>query len=234
MSTSVALIPARGGSRRIPRKNVRPFLGVPAVARVIDTVRAAGIVDRVIVSTDDDEVAAIARESGAAVPGLRPVELADDQTSTLAVVHHAIQAWMGDCGPSDGLLVVYPTAVLLTPELLRDASERFDREEADFLIPVLRYPHPIERRLRIDGSGRLRPDEPQHLATRTQDLEPTFHDSGQFYLGRISAWQGSASPLAEGRALAWELPGDCAVDIDEPADWDRAEQLARLRGMLPA
>ncbi len=230
----LALIPARGGSRRIPRKNVRPFLGVPAIARVIDTILAAEVAERIIVSTDDEEVAAIATEHGAEVPGLRPVALADDQTSTLAVVHHAIAAWMSHLEPSDGLLVAYPTAVLLTPGLLQDAAERFDREEAEFLIPVLRYPHPVERRLRIDRSGCLRPDEPQHLASRTQDLEPAYHDAGQFYLGRRSAWQEEASPLAEGRALAWELPGGCAVDIDEPADWDRAEELARLQGMLPS
>lgn len=232
MSTGVALIPARGGSRRIPRKNIRPFLGVPAIARVIDTVIASGIVARVVVSTDDEEVASIAREAGAEVPSLRPSQLADDHATTLAVVHHAIETWFCSLAPHDLILVTYPTALLLTPASLRQASERFAGSDADFLVPVLRYPHPVERRLRIDGSGRLRPDEPKHLSSRSQDLSPAYHDSGQFYLGRIEAWKDRSSPLAEGRAIAWELASDDAVDIDEPADWERAEQLARLRGLV--
>lgn len=231
MSRGAALIPARGGSRRIPRKNIRPFLGVPAIERVIGTVVASGIVDRVVVSTDDHEIASIARDAGAEVPSLRPSELADDHTTTLAVVQHAIETWFSGLEPSDHILVVYPTALLLTSESLRGASHRFAGSDADFLVPVLRYPHPVERRLRIDEVGRLRPDEPDHVVTRSQDLDPAYHDSGQFYFGRLAAWKERSSPLAAGRAIAWELSADDAVDIDEPADWDRAEKLAQLRGV---
>lgn len=234
MSGAVALIPARGGSRRIPRKNVRPFLGVPAIKRVINTVVASGIVDRIVVSTDDHEVASIARDAGAEVPSLRPPELADDHTTTLAVVQHAIETWFSELEPSDHILVVYPTALLLTPDSLREASHRFAGSDADFLVPVLRYPHPVERRLRIDEAGRLRPDEPGHVATRSQDLDPAYHDSGQFYIGLLAAWKDDLSPLAEGRAIAWELAADDAVDIDEPADWARAERLAQLRRAAPS
>ncbi len=228
MSGFIALVPARGGSKRIPRKNVRPFLGVPAVARVIGTVLGSGAVDRVIVSTDDDEVERLAIESGAEVPGRRPPELADDHATTMAVVRHALAEWLHDAEPESPLMVIYPTAVLLTPELIHDAAERFLSADADFLVPVLRYPHPVERRLRIDASGRLVADEPHRLASRSQDLEPAFHDAGQFYIGRMSAWSDDhvATPLGSRRALAWELSPEQAVDIDELEHWSRAERLA--------
>lgn len=229
MSGAIALIPARGGSRRIPRKNVRPFLGVPAIQRVIGTIQGSGIVDRVLVSTDDEEIARLAAEAGAEVPGFRPAALADDHATTIDVVHHAIEAWLDDRGPTDRLWVVYPTAVLLRAATLLSANDAFGRSAADFLVPVLRFPHPVERRLRVGRDGILVPDEPDALQTRTQDLEPAFHDAGQFYLGRFLAWQRLA-PLASGRSMAYEVPHDDAVDIDEPEHWARAERLAHVRG----
>jgi N-acylneuraminate cytidylyltransferase len=231
MSEMLALIPARGGSKRIPRKNVRPFLGVPAVSRVIEALLGSGAVGRVIVSTDDDEVARFAVTAGAEVPGRRPPELADDYATTMQVVRHATTSWLADVDPKSPLMVIYPTAVLVTSEMVREATECFLKSDVDFLIPVLRYPHPVERRLRIDGSGLLIADEPEKLASRSQDLEPAFHDAGQFYIGRLPAWdaEGLSSPLGSGRALAWEIPIDSAVDIDEPEHWARAEQLARAR-----
>jgi pseudaminic acid cytidylyltransferase len=231
VSGLVALIPARGGSKRIPRKNVRPFLGVPSVSRVIGTLLGSGLIERVIVSTDDEEVARLAIDAGAEVPGRRPPALADDQATTMSVVQHATTAWMADLDSQSPLMVIYPVAVLVTPEMIREAIGRFLKSDADFLVPVLRYPHPVERRLRIDRDGLLVADEPEQLVARSQDLEPAFHDAGQFYIGRISAWntEGPLSPLSSERALAWEIPLDHAVDIDEPEHWARAEQLARAR-----
>ena len=227
--TSIALIPARGGSRRIPRKNVRPFLGEPAIARTIRTVRESGVVDRVLVSTDDDEIADVARSAGAEVPGRRPSALADDHTTTIDVVRHAIDAWLGGGDPAVALWVVYPTALLLQPSDLRAAGDRFRAVGSTFLVPVLRYPHPVERRLRVDASGLVRADEPASIARRTQDLPPAFHDAGQFYIGRLQAWSKS-SPLMDPDTLGFELPADRAVDIDEPAHWNRAERLAAAGG----
>jgi pseudaminic acid cytidylyltransferase len=229
MTGSIALIPARGGSRRIPRKNVRPFLGVPAIQRTIATVSGSGVVDRIIVSTDDDEIAGLARDVGAEVPGPRPVDLADDHTTTLAVVRHAITAWFAAVDPATPLWVVYPAALLLRVEDLQRAQDTMERAEAAFLVPVLRYPHPVERRLRIGQDGRLRADDPEHLSTRTQDLEPAFHDAGQFYVGCIASWLES-SPLEHERTVGMKLAADRAVDIDEPEDWERAERLAELAG----
>ncbi len=228
MSSIIALIPARGGSKRIPRKNVRPFLGVPAIVRTIGTVLASGV-ERVIVSTDDDEVMRLALDAGAEVPARRPAELADDHATTSAVVRHAIGAWMSEADSDRPLIVVYPTAVLLEPDVIRTAVDRYLDSDADFLVPVLRYPHPVERRLRVKPSGFLLADEPHHLGSRTQDLEPAFHDSGQFYIGSIAAWLREDSILASSRSIAWELPPDSAVDIDDLPDWSRAERLARQR-----
>ncbi len=234
MSDFIALVPARGGSKRIPRKNVRSFLGTPAIVRTISTVLASGLVGRVVVSTDDTEIAQLAEGAGACVLGLRPPELADDHASTVAVVRHAISSWMGKLNHDTPLIVVYPTAVLLTDAVIKAAAERFIESGVDFLVPVLRYPHPVERRLRINASGLLVADEPQQLSARTQDLEPAFHDAGQFYIGRVRAWSdtGNASPLNSGRALAWELPSELAIDIDEPEHWARAEGIAASRMSL--
>jgi N-acylneuraminate cytidylyltransferase len=224
---ATALIPARGGSRRIPRKNVKEFLGVPAVARVIRTLEQSSIFDRTVVSTDDDEVASVAENAGAEIPGVRPAGLSGDTTPTIDVVRHAITQWLSDCGPATTLWVVYPTAVLLSVETLLAAEASFVQSEADFLIPVLRYPHPVERRLRLSEDGCLVPDEPASIASRSQDLPAAFHDSGQFYIGSIASWQ-RFSPLSTGRSIPFEMDPDSAVDIDEPEHWLRAERLVRL------
>lgn len=226
--TGVALIPARGGSRRVPRKNLRPFLGIPAIERVITTIADSGIVERTVVSTDDAEIAHIARAAGAEVPGVRPPSLADDHTPTIDVVRHAIDTWFSGIDPETPLWVIYPTALLLRPETLREADARFRAADADFLLSMLRYPHPIERRLLIEASGLVRPVDPSRMAARTQDLTPSFHDAGQFYIGRIAAWRTS-SPLESLRAVGSELPAHAAVDIDGPDDWVRAELLAQVR-----
>lgn len=230
MSGAVALIPARGGSKRIPRKNVRPFLGVPAITRVIDTLQRSEMFDRILVSTDDPEIAEFSAEAGADVPALRPSELAGDEVSTVDVVRHAIRSWLSDLDERAVLWTVYPTAFLLKPEILELAWERFVHSEPDFLIPVLRYPHPVERRLRMTPAGVLIADEPLALRLRSQDLEPAFHDAGQFYVGTIGAWMAS-TPLADGQNVPFELPAGSAIDVDEPDHWVYAERLARARDL---
>lgn len=224
----VALIPARGGSKRIPRKNVRPFLGEPALTRVIRTVLQSEVAETVLVSTEDDEIARVARSAGAEVPGPRPSDLADDHTPTIDVVRHAIDEWLPARIPEDLLWVVYPTALLLAPDELRRADERLRGSGADFLVPVLRFPHPVERRLRMDAGGLLRGDDPSGLDMRTQDLPPAFHDAGQYYVGSIANWR-RATPLTAARTLGLEQASDTVVDLDEPQDWERAERLMRLR-----
>jgi len=232
---TICIIPARGGSRRIPRKNVRPFLGVPAVARTIGVVKAAGVADAVIVSTDDGEVAAIAREAGADVPGVRPEGLSGDHTTTAEVVRHVLTEWSPGLAPETIVIVAYPTAVLLRPEDLVEGLARFVSTDAAFLMPVVRYRHPVERRVTLTESGRIRAAQPEHADTRTQDLPVAFHDAGQFYVGRHRDWL-VGTPLASPDTLAFELPGDRMIDIDTEDDWRAAELLARLlleRGRQP-
>jgi N-acylneuraminate cytidylyltransferase len=225
--SAIAVIPARGGSRRIPRKNLKEFRGIPAVQRVVEILYESGIFGRIVVSTDDEEVAALARESGAEIPGMRPGDLADDYSPTIDVVRHVIDQWLGESSSQVALWAVYPTALLLSVHSLIAAKELFERSETDFLIPVLRYPHPVERRLRISQDGLLLPDEPASVTSRSQDLPPAFHDAGQFYVGSISSWQ-RFSPLTSGRNLPFEMPPHSAVDIDEPQHWLWAERLAEL------
>lgn len=224
---TICIIPARGGSKRIPRKNVRPFLGVPAIARTVATVQAATVADRIIVSTDDDEVAAIARSAGADVPGLRPGDLADDHTTTVEVVRHALESWTPDLPAGTPVLVVYPTAVLLRPEDLTEGFRRFTGRPAGFLMPVVRYRHPVERRVHLTDDGRVRVVAPEHAATRTQDLPVSYHDAGQFYIGSRDAWLAT-TPMASPDTIAYELGTDRIVDIDTEEDWRSAERLARL------
>lgn len=228
--SGTALIPARGGSRRVPGKNVRPFLGVPAIARVVGILQESEVIERIVISTDDPAIAKIAREAGAEVPGLRPSELADDRTPTIDVVRHALRTWLAGMQPDAPLWVVYPTALLVTPDEVRAAGERFTVSGADFLASVLRYRHPVERRLRTDDDGLLVPEVPAALHSRTQDLQPAFHDAGQFYIGRPGSWH-SGSPLESRSLVGHELSPSSVVDIDEPSDWSFAELIGRARTM---
>jgi pseudaminic acid cytidylyltransferase len=228
---NLAVIPARGGSKRIPRKNVRPFNGVPVIARTIATVRDSGVFDRVIVSTDDDEIAAVAREAGAEVPSLRPRELADDHAVTRAVVQHAITAFeeIEDIRP---VLVgcVYPTSALVGAERYIEALSLLEGQGASYVQTGLRYPHPIERAWHRLGDGRCELLDPEHALTRTQDLEPTYFDAGQFYFGVRAAW---LDPRWDGERHMVVLEPWEAVDLDTEADWLWAERLQRLQGPGP-
>jgi pseudaminic acid cytidylyltransferase len=222
---SLALVPARGGSRRIPRKNVRPFRGVPLLARTVSTLLGAGLFDRVVVSTDDDEIAAVAADAGAEVPFLRPAELAGDHTGTREVVVHAIEALEAADGPVLGeVCVVYPAAVFTTADDLRTSLERLRASDDEFVMSASTFPAPIQRALRRAEDGRIEMLWPEHASTRSQDLEECYHDAGQFYWGRRDAWLGAGSVLTA-RTLLHVLPRWRVQDIDTPEDWTRAELL---------
>lgn len=219
----IALIPARGGSKRIPRKNVKPFAGRPMIAWAIDAARQAGVFDHIVVSTDDTEIAAVSLAHGAELPFTRPADLATDEAGTIPVVQHALQALQAQGWDVQQLCCLYPAVPLLQPDDLRSALDLLDSSGDDFVFALQAFERPVQRALRCDAAGRVQPMFPQHLATRTQDLEPAYHDAGQFYWGRSAAWRTGTSPLAGGRGLL--LPPGRAVDIDTPADWARAEAL---------
>ena len=226
MSTGrIAVIPARGGSKRIPRKNILHFAGRPMLYYAFDTARRSGLFDHIIVSTDDEEVAKIARRLGAEVPFTRPHELADDSTPTVPVIAHAIGACRALGWRVDIACCIYPAVPLLQTEHLVEALELLNHSDVPYTFPVLAFRSPIQRALRRDANGRCTPFQPEHTQTRTQDLPPAYHDAGQFYWGRADAWLDGL-PLHR-HAHTTVLDDSSAIDIDTPADWARAEALFR-------
>ncbi|MFM1990490.1 MAG: pseudaminic acid cytidylyltransferase [Pseudomonadota bacterium] len=221
----VAVIPARGGSKRIPRKNIRPFAGVPMIGHAIGLARASGLFDRIVVSTDDDEIAGVARDFGAEVPFRRPAELADDRATTAPVVAHAIQACAALGWTAERVCCLYPCVPFLDPTDLADALALLDGSEADFSFPVAAFPSAVQRALRRGADGRMAPMYPEHEFVRTQDLEPAYHDAGQFYWGRTGAWLEGRR--VHGGGIGLPVPAWRVIDIDGPDDWTRAELLHR-------
>jgi pseudaminic acid cytidylyltransferase len=222
--TSLCVIPARGGSQRIPRKNIRPFAGVPILARTIGIVIESGIADRVIVSTDDDEIAEVARSAGADVPFLRSADLAGDDVPTIPVVADVLTRLGDEQGDIDTVWVVYPTAVLLEPGDLVRAADEFRTARVTVAMSVVESPGPIERAWRRSGNGGGRMLSPEHVETRTQDLEPAFFDAGQFYVARADFWVSGAT-LADVDPLLVQLPRERAIDVDTIDDWQFAESV---------
>lgn len=229
----LALIPARGGSKRIPRKNVVPFCGKPIIGWSIEAALASGCFDEVVVSTDDDEIAEVAQQLGARVPFRRPPALADDYTPTIPVVCHAIEWFTAQAQTPDQVCCLYATAPFVTTEDLRHGLQMLEDSAADYVFPVTDYGFPIQRALRLTDSSRLEMLQPEHWNTRSQDLEHAYHDAGQFYWGRTAAWL-SHTPIFGPGSAAMVTPRHRVQDIDTPDDWKRAEWLFRAqRAMAP-
>lgn len=221
----VAVIPARGGSKRIPRKNIRPFFGRPMIAWPIAAALASGVFDRVVVSTDDEEIAETARACGAETPFRRPAELADDLTPTQPVMAHAIAALGEEVAIA---CCIYPTAPLLEPQVLRRGLETLNaRPDKAYALGVTSFAFPVQRAVRITTDGALEALYPEFRTTRSQDLEPAYHDAGQFCFGRAEAWT-AAVPVFSAEALPVILPRRMVQDIDTPEDWEMAERLFAL------
>ncbi len=220
----LAVIPARGGSKRIPRKNIKPFCGKPMIAWSIETAWRSGCFEEVIVSTDDFEIAEIAIAAGASVPFMRPAELADDHTGTLPVVAHAIK-WHANQGRlPEHVCCIYPTAPLLLPESLAQAYERIVQTGSPFCLGVANFGHPIQRALRMSESGSISMFFTEYAKTRSQDLVPAYHDAGQFCWGTAAAFLEGRFPMLMSSA-AVVLPRSRVVDIDTAEDWELAEAL---------
>lgn len=225
----IAVIPARGGSKRIPRKNIRDFAGRPMITYAIDAAFASGAFDMVIVSTDDAEVTEVARANGAEVPFLRPADLADDYTPTVPVIAHAVAACRDLGWPVEQACCIYPGVPMIDPEDLVRAKLALEAAGGEgYVFPVAPFPAAIQRALRRYNDGRVVPFDPAHVATRTQDLEPGYYDAGQFYWGGADAWLAGLSLHGHGRAIV--LPEWRVVDIDTPEDWDRAEKMYKAFG----
>jgi N-acylneuraminate cytidylyltransferase len=224
--SAVAIIPARGGSKRIPRKNLLPFDGVPMIARSIRTALASGLFERVVVSTDDREIADLALAEGAEVPFMRPAALADDFTGTAAVMVHAL----GELPAFDFACCIYATAPLLQARYLREGLALLTRHpDKSFAFSVASFGFPVQRALTLDEEGALTSLYPEFRQTRSQDLPEAFQDAGQFYWGRRDAWL-RGDLLFSPASLPVILPRHLVQDIDTGEDWKRAEYLyAALR-----
>lgn len=223
----VAIIPARGGSKRIPRKNIKPFFGRPMISYSIRAALDCGLFDQVIVSTDDDEIAAVAREHGAGIPFMRPAELANDHAGTGAVVVHAIE-WFRQQGLRfDAACCIYATAPLIDPERLKEGWDLLRQPGKRYAFSVTSYAFPIQRALRQTADGSLAMFWPENLTKRSQDLEPAYHDAAQFYWGWCDAWVGGEVAFSPISAPVI-LPRNLVVDIDMPEDWEVAEVAYRV------
>jgi pseudaminic acid cytidylyltransferase len=220
---NLCVIPARGGSKRIPRKNIRDFCGKPMIAWSIEAAQTSSCFDHIIVSTDDDEIAGVARQLSAEVPFMRPAELADDFAGTTPVIAHAV-SWYQDRGKDiRAVCCLYATAPFVQPSDIRQGLEMLIQASEDqFVFTATTYASPIQRALRLDpGSGQARMWQPDQFSKRSQDLEPAYHDAGQFYWGRSQAWLQSGNLLDGSDPLL--LPRWRVQDIDTESDWMRAQ-----------
>lgn len=218
----VAVIPARGGSKRIPRKNIKSFCGKPMIARSIEAAIESGCFDRVIVSTDDVEIAEIAREHGAEVPFTRPLELSDDHTGTIPVIRHAVEWFSATCERPQQVCCIYATAPFVSEVDIRRGLNVLIESECDYAFSVTSYAFPIQRAIRLTREGRVEMFQPEHFNSRSQDLDEAYHDAGQFYWGRASAWL-EGKPLFGLNSAPVVLPRHRVQDIDTAEDWARAE-----------
>ncbi len=220
----LAIIPARGGSKRIPRKNIRLFGGQPIISWSIAAARRSGCFDRIIVSTDDPEISEVAKAHGADVPFVRPSELSDDYTGTIPVIAHAI-AWQNANGEDvSEACCIYATAPFINSEDLQRGLQAIQECDAKYAFSVTSYAFPIHRALRITQTNRVAMFQPKHFTTRSQDLEDAWHDAAQFYWGKADAWL-SELPLFSEAARPIILPRHRVQDIDTPEDWERAEMM---------
>jgi pseudaminic acid cytidylyltransferase len=218
----VAVIPARGGSKRIPRKNIRPFAGKPIIAYSIEAARQCGLFDRIIVSTDDEEIAGVARDCGAETPFRRPPELSDDYTGTNPVAAHAL-TWLADHGEdAEFACCIYATAPFIQAGDLRRGYDVLVSAGKSFAFTVTAYDFSIQRAIRVLAGGGVAPFFPQWIDSRSQDLDAAHHDAGQFYWGRAEAFR-SGLALFGADSIAILLPRHRVWDIDTPEDWTRAE-----------
>ena len=224
----LAVIPARGGSKRIPRKNIKKFHGKPMIAWSIQAALNSGCIDEVWVSTDDEEIAAIAQTYGAKVPFIRPAHLSDDFATTADVMQHAVQ----ECQIQyqqlpDYVCCLYATAPFVQQQDLLQGFELIQSKDLDYVFSATNYSFPIQRAIKIDSDGKVNMFSPEYFNTRSQDLEEAWHDAGQFYWGKTSAWLNKSVIFSSNSKIV-PLPQFRVQDIDTVQDWQRAELIAQI------
>ena len=223
---NLCIIPARGGSKRIPRKNIKPFLGKPIIAYSIEAALKSGIFDEVMVSTDDVEFAEVAKKYGASVPFLRSEATSNDYATTVDVLLEVVDRYKQQGKEFDVVCCLYSTAPFVTAERLKEACGKLS-DKVDGCFTVVEYSYPIQRSLRMNEQGLIEIRYPEYLKSRTQDLEKTYHDAGQFYFMKTAAmelektvWCKRTKPL-----ILSELE---VQDLDTETDWKLAEMKYQL------
>jgi len=222
---NLAVIPARGGSQRIPKKNIRRFCGKPMIGYAIEAALGSSSIEQVIVSTDSKEISDIARSFGAQVPFLRPAELSDEHATTSAVIVHAIKAMRATGSAPENVCCIFPCTPFLTADCLDDFYAKMEKARHSFVYPVVLYSHPIQRAMTMDENGKMSLLQPKFEYTRTQDLQPTYHDAAQFYWGRVDAWLSGKKMLTEGIGI--RISSRQAIDIDNFEDLEKAEWIMK-------
>lgn len=227
---NIAIIPARGGSKRIPRKNIKEFNGRPMIAYSINAAKECGIFERVIVSTDDEEIADVALKFGAEVPFLRPEYLSDDYTGTTAVIRHAIEWIEKTESKIKAACCIYATAPFITANDLKEGLRILTENNSEYAFSVTNYAFPIQRALKISPDSKISMFNPEQFAIRSQDLEEAWHDAGQFYWGTKDAWLKEKIIFAS-HSSPIKLPRERVQDIDNIEDWKIAELMFKARGI---
>lgn len=226
MRRRLAIIPARGGSKRIPRKNVRPFLGKPMILRVLDEISKEEIFDRVHVSTEDEEILQLAREAGYPPPFSRPENLADDYTPLSAVIESVVETYELRGEYFDTIVLIYATAALLEQESLKQALIQFEgMEQGIQMLSVAPFPVPLEWAMRMEDDGTLHPVSPDGLILRSQDLRTAWYETAEFVVyDRESIRHHGVEIVRVGFPIPYQT-----VDIDTEEDWLRAERIANAK-----
>jgi len=219
---NLCVIPARGGSKRISRKNIKEFNGKPIIAYSIEAALASNCFEEIIVSTDDGEIAEVAKEYGAQVPFMRPDELANDHAGTLPVIKHAVEWFEQNDIMPECVCCLYATAPFVQSQMIQDAYTDLKDSEADYCFTVTRYAFPIQRAIKLTENKRVEMFYPQYFNTRSQDLQESYHDAGQFYWGKATAFKMEKS-LFSNDASPFVLPRYLVQDIDTHEDWEQAE-----------
>ncbi|MAV70831.1 MAG: pseudaminic acid cytidylyltransferase [Candidatus Marinimicrobia bacterium] len=221
---NVAVIPSRGGSKRIPRKNIKKFCGKPMISWPIGVIKQSKLFDRIIVSTDDDQIAKIARSYGAETPFMRPAELADDYSGTIEVIAHAISWMYEQKWKPDAVCCIYPTSVFLTIDDLERGLKAFNSGNWKYAFSVTNFEYPIFRSLKKSTDGGVEMVFPEYFETRSQDFPETLHDAAQFYWGKPTAWLNH-DKLFGRNSIPVMIPRWRVEDIDTEDDWIQAEKI---------
>ncbi len=224
---NIAVIPARGGSKRIPRKNIKSFYGKPMIAWSIEVALESGCFEQVIVSSDNEEIADVARSYGAEVPFIRPARLADDHTGNTQVIAHAVNWFQNQMGELSAVCCIHATAPFIKKIDLIKAYNIFNTNKWNYVFASTTFGYPIQRAFMKLETGGIKMFNPEHFETRSQDLREAYHDAGMFYWGKTDAWLGNIKTFSE-KSTIIKIPPYRVVDIDTEEDWARAELIMEI------